>query len=80
MPHLLVVAWSSRGSLRATGRLDTSIAGRLRSWASEGALGVLLIILRCEIFSPLESIPELHACCVSVTILSKMGQHYHARL
>ena len=59
MPHLSAVAWSSRGSPRATGRLDTSIAGRLRSCAGEGALGVLLIILRREILTPLESVAEL---------------------
>jgi hypothetical protein len=59
MPHLSVVAESSRLSLRATGCFDALIMGRLRFSVSSGALGVLLTILRREILSPLESGAEL---------------------
>ena len=59
MPHRSVVALSSRGSLLATGCFDDSIVGRLRLWESCGALGVLLIILRGKVISPLRSVAEL---------------------
>jgi hypothetical protein len=65
MPHLSAVAFSSRGSTFATGCFDCSIVGRLRLWVSWQALGLLLIILRCEIFSPLRSAVELCAFVVS---------------
>ena len=68
MPHPSAVALSSRGSLRATGCFDDSIVGRLRFWASSGALGVLLIVLRSEVFSPLGPVAEL--IVVSTPILS----------
>jgi hypothetical protein len=67
MPHRSVVVLSSRGSLRATGRFDDSIVGRLRFWSSFGALGVLLMILRGEVFSP--SGPGLELFVVSTPIL-----------
>jgi hypothetical protein len=69
MPHLSVVALSSRGSLLATGCFGTPIVGRLRLWASSGALGVLLIVLRCKVFSPLWKGSELYIFVVSIAIL-----------
>lgn len=65
IPHLSVVAFSSRESKFATRCFDKSIVARLRLWASSEALGLLLIILRCEVFSPLESTVELYASVVS---------------
>jgi hypothetical protein len=59
MPHLSVVALSSRASLQPTGCFDFPIVGRLRFWARSGALGVLLFVLRREEFSPLGSVVEL---------------------
>lgn len=78
MPHLWVVAFSSRGSLSATGRLCTSMVGRLRLWASSGALGVVLIILRCKVLSPLGSAVELWTSDVSKPILGLNELRYHA--
>lgn len=68
MPHLLVVTLSSQGSLLATGCFGTPIIGRLRLGANSGALGVLLIVLRCKVFSPLGKGSELQPNVVSIAI------------
>jgi hypothetical protein len=67
MPHLPVVALSSRGSLPATGCFVDSVPGRRRFWASSGALGVFLIVLRSEVFSPLG--PNAELSIVSTLVL-----------
>lgn len=66
IPHLSVVALSSRLSLCATSCFDTPVTGGLRLWASSGTLGVLLIILRCKVLSPFESGAELWTHIVSI--------------
>lgn len=59
MSHLSIVALSNQLSLRATGCFELPVIGGLRFWVSSGALGVLLIVIRREIFSKWESEAEL---------------------
>lgn len=59
MPHLSVVALSNRLSVPATGCFELPVIGGLWFWASSGALGVLLIVFRREVFSKWESGAEL---------------------
>jgi hypothetical protein len=78
MSHLSVAASSSRLSLRATRCYDGSIMGFLRFWVSSGALGDLLIVLRCKVLSPLGLAAELCVSEVNVRNSNKSEHHYQA--